>query len=184
MIIESLLGPALFLAEAAENSGGILENRPLWRVINLVVFLLVLIYILRNKIGIGRVFDNRAATIVKELEQARLEKQEAESRLAELETRLGRLDQEIAEIRAESERESARESERISQAADADAEKIRQTANREIEGAVKAARTELRAFVAEASVDMAERMISRELRPEDNARMVNKYIDELGEVNK
>jgi hypothetical protein len=31
---------------------------------------------------------------------------------------------------------------------------------------------------------MAERMISRELRPEDNARMVNKYIDELGEVNK
>jgi ATP synthase F0 subunit b len=172
------------LAEAAENSGGFFSNPGVWRVINLLVFLLILAYILRNKIGIGRVFDNRAATIVKELEQARLEKQEAESRLAQLETRLGQLDQEIAEIRAESERESARESQRISQAAESDAEKIRQTAHREIEGAVKAARTELRAFVAEASVDMAERMISREIRPEDNARMVNKYIDELGEVGK
>jgi ATP synthase F0 subunit b len=172
------------LAEAGENSGGFFSNPGVWRVINLLVFLLIFIYILRNKIGIGRVFDNRAATIVKELEQARLEKQEAESRLAELETRLGRLDQEITEIRAESERESARESQRISQAAEADAEKIRQTAHREIEGAVKAAQTELRAFVAEASVDMAERMISREIRPEDNARMVNKYIDELGEVSR
>ena len=184
MIIESLLRPALFLAETAENSGGFLSNRPLWRVINLLVFVLILIYILRNKIGLGRVFDNRAATIVKELEQARQEKQEAETRLAELESRLGRLDQEIAEIRAESERESARESERIAQTAAADAEKIRQAAHREIEGAVKAARTELRAFVAEASVEMAQQMISREIRPEDNARMVNKYIDELGEVNR
>jgi F-type H+-transporting ATPase subunit b len=184
LIIENFLRPALLLAGAAEGSGGFLSNPGLWRVINLLVFVLILIYILRNKIGIGRIFDNRAASIVKELEQARREKQEAEARLAELESRLGRLDDEIAGIRAESERESAREAERISQAAAADAEKIRQTAHREIEGAVKAARTELRAFVAETSVEMAGQMIAREIGPEDNARMVNKYMDELGEVSR
>ena len=49
---------------------------------------------------------------------------------------------------------------------------------------MKAARTELRAFVAENSVQMAENIIRREIRPEDNTRMLNKYIDELSEVSK
>ena len=66
----------------------------------------------------------------------------------------------------------------------ADAEKVRQTAQREIEGAMKAARTELRAFVAEQSVGLAETIIRREIRPDDNTRMLNKYIDELHEVSK
>ena len=87
-------------------------------------------------------------------------------------------------MRAEAERDSAREAERIKQAAAADAEKIRQTAQREIEGAMKAARTELRAFVADQSVALAEGIIRREIRPEDNTRMVNKFIEDLSEVSK
>jgi ATP synthase F0 subunit b len=184
LIIESLIQPALALAADAEGSGGFFTNPMLWRVINLLVFVLILAYILRNKIGIGKVFDDRAATITRELDEARKEKQEAQQRLAEVEARLSRLDQEVAEISSEAEREAAREAERVRLAAEADAEKIRQTAGREIEGAMKAARTELRAFVAENAVGMAESIIRREIRPEDNARMINKYIDELREVNR
>jgi ATP synthase F0 subunit b len=176
--------PALLFLAESEGQDGFLKNKPLWRVINLLIFILILIYILRSKVRIGQVFENRAASIVKELEQAKRDKQEADARLGELETRLGRLDQEVAEIRAEAERESAREAERIRQAAAIDAEKIRVTAQREIEGAMKAARTELRAFVAEQSVAMAEGIIRREIQPEDNARLLNKYVDDLREVNK
>jgi F-type H+-transporting ATPase subunit b len=168
----------------AEGSGSLLTNPDLWRVINLLVFVLILVWIFRSKVRIGDVFNRRAASIVKELEEARIEKQEAQQKLAELEARLGRLDEEVAEIRAEAERESQREAERIRQAAVTDAEKIRQGARREIEGAMKSARTELRAYVAEASVAMAENIIRREMRPEDNARMLNKYIEEIGEVSK
>jgi F-type H+-transporting ATPase subunit b len=153
-------------------------------VINLLVFVIFLIYILRSKVRIGQVFDNRAASIVNELEQAKRDKQESQQRLAELEARLGRLDQEVADIRAEAERESAHEAERIHQTAAADAEKIKQTAQREIEGAMKAAKGELRAFVADQSVALAEGMIRREIRAEDNTRMVNKFIDDLSEVSK
>jgi ATP synthase F0 subunit b len=184
LIIETLTQPALVLAAGAESSGGLLTNPMFWRVINLLVFVLILVYILRNKIGIGKVFDNRAATITRELEEARREKQEALQRINEVEARFGRLDQEIAEIGREAEQEAVRERERIRRAAEADAEKIRQTANREIEGAMKAARTQLRAFVAENAVDMAESIIRREIRPEDNSRMLNKYLDELREVNR
>ena len=58
------------------------------------------------------------------------------------------------------------------------------TAQREIEGAMKAARGELRAFVADQSVALAEGMIRREIRADDNTRMVNKFIDDLSEVSK
>jgi len=183
LILASFITPALlFLAEQAEHE--VWWRDPRWRVVNLIIFIILLIYILVKKVRVGKVFDDRAATILKELEQARRDKEEAQRRLSEVEARFGRLDQEIAEIRAESERESQREAERISRAAAADAEKIRLTAQREIEGAMKAARTELRAFAAEQSVELAESMIRRDIRPEDNQRMLNKYIDELSEVKR
>lgn len=183
MIPISSISQVLLAAPSGASASGFM-NPDLWRVINLLVFLAILIYIFRNKLRIGQVFDNRASSIVKELEQARQEKEQAQRQLAEIEARLNRLDQEVEDIRREAASEAEREQERIRQAADADAEKIRQAAAREIEGAMKAARTELRAFVAEQSVEMAEAMIKRELRPEDNSRMLTKYIDELGEVNR
>jgi F-type H+-transporting ATPase subunit b len=183
LTIDLFIRPALFLAaEQAEATGFLNPN--LWRVINLLVFVIFLFYILRSKVRIGQVFNNRAASIVKELEQAKRDKQESQQRLAELEARLARLDQEVADIRSEAERESADEAERIHQTAAADAEKIKQTAQREIEGAMKAAKGELRAFVADQSVALAEGMIRREIRTEDNTRMVNKFIDDLSEVSK
>jgi len=183
LILEMFIRPALLAAEQAEATG-LFNNPTLWRVINLLIFVIILVYILRSKVRIGQVLDNRAASIVKELEQAKRDKQEAEDRLKEIEARLSKLDSEVEQIRAEAERESARESERIRQTAAADAEKIRQTAGREIEGAMKAARNELRAFVADQSVALAEGMIRREIRPEDDSRMVNKFIDDLSEVSK
>lgn len=159
-----------------------LKNQDLWRIINFVLFAVFLIYVFRNKIGIGKVLDNRGVSIRKELDKAREEKAEAERKLAEVEARLQRLDAEVAQIRAEAESEAEREAERIRQAAAADAEKLKQMTAREIEGAMKAARAELRAFVAEQSVAMAEAMIKRDIKPEDNSRMLNKYVDELREV--
>ncbi|HEV8484543.1 MAG TPA: ATP synthase F0 subunit B [Blastocatellia bacterium] len=183
MTIQTFTFLALLLQSHAEPVS-LLSNPDLWRVINIVVFALILVYILRNKIGIGKVFDNRAASIVKELEQAKRDKEDALKQLAGVEARLGRLDQELAEIRLEAEREAAREAERIHHAAAADAEKIRQSAHREIEGAMKSARSELRAFVADQAVQMAEAIIRKEIRPEDASRMLTRYTEELGEVKR
>lgn len=183
MIFASYITPALlFLAENAEQLPW--WRQPWWRPINLLIFLIFLVYLLVKKLRVGQVFDNRAATIVKELEQARRDKEEAQRRLAEVEARFARLDEEVAGIRAEAEREAAREAERIRQSATADAEKIRLTAQREIDGAMKSARTELRAFVAEQSVALAETMIRRDIRPEDNQRLLSRYMDELSEVGR
>ena len=174
----------LALTLLSEAGTGLMRNQDLWRVINIVVFAIILVYILRNKIGIGKVFDSRAASIVKELQQAKQDKEEALKQLAEVEARLSRLDQEVADIRLEAEREASREAERIREAAEADAKKIAQTATREIEGAMKAARSELRAFVAEQAVQIAEATIRKEIRPADASSMLTRYAEELGEVKR
>lgn len=164
--------------------GSFLKNQGLWQVINFIVFVAIMIYVLRNKIGIGKVFDDRAASIRKELDKAKIEKEEAERKLAEVEARLSKLDEEVAKMRAEADLEADREATRIREAAANEADKIKQMAAREIAGAMKEARAELRSFVAENSVAMAEALIKRELKPEDNTRMLNKYVDELREVAK
>jgi len=174
----------VLLFQSHEEPVSLFRNPDLWRVINIVVFALILVYVLRNKIGIGKVFDNRAASIVKELEQAKRDKDDALKKLGEVEARLSRLDVELAEIRLEAEQEAAREAERIQQAATTDAEKIRQSAQREIEGAMKSARSELRAFVADQAVQMAEAIIRKEIRPDDSSRMLTRYTEELGEVKR
>lgn len=183
MIINSIVSLALLLQNEA-GSGGFLNNPDLWRVINLLVFVAILVYILRNKIGIGKLLDNRAASIRQQLEQATHGRQEAERRLAEVEARLKELDSEVADIKAEADRDAEREADRLREAAAADAEKVRQMAQREIEGAMKAARTELRAFVADKSVELAETIIRREITSADNSRMLSKYAEDLREVKK
>ena len=159
-------------------------DHPAWRVINLAVFLAVMIYIFRYRLRIGKVFDDRAAGIARELEEARKEKEEAERRLIEIESRLQQVDQEAADMRARAEVEARQEAERIRQSAEADSEKIKQLARREIEGAMRAARAELKSYVAELSVGMAEERIRKNMRPEDDRKILTDYVRELGEVNK
>jgi F-type H+-transporting ATPase subunit b len=160
------------------------KNQLLFQTFNFVIFVVIMIYVFRNKIGIGKIFDDRAVTIRKELDKARTEKEEAERKLAEVEARMSKLDEEVAQMRAEAELEAEREATRISEAAALEAEKIKLMTAREIEGAMKEARAELRAFVADNSVAMAEAIIRRELKPEDNSKILNKYVEELRGVAK
>ena len=166
------------------EGGSLLTNQSLWKILNFLIFVALMVYLLRNKIGIGKIFDDRAGAIRRELEKARVEKEAAERKLAEVEARLGRLDEELVQMKAEAEREAERESARIREAAALDAEKIKQMTAREIDGAMKEARTELRAFVAENAVGLAEAIIKSEIKPEDNSRMLSKYVSELREVVK
>ena len=58
--------------------------------------------------------------------------------------------------------------------------KISQQAQREIESAGKAARHELQRYAAETSVNLAEQLIRRDLKPEDDARLIARNIEGLG----
>jgi F-type H+-transporting ATPase subunit b len=152
------------------------------KLVNLLLFVGLMFYFLRRPIVTA--FQGRQEGIRHELMRAEEERVAAEARLEEVEGRLARLDAEVEAIRANAQREAAEESRRVERATEAEIRKIREQARREIESAAKAARAELRRFTAEQSVKLAEEMIRRDIRPEDDAHLAREYVEELGGVRR
>jgi ATP synthase F0 subunit b len=160
-------------------------NRPgleLWKFFNLALFIGAIIYFIRRPVSDA--LRARREGIRRELMRAREERDAANAKLEEVEARLTRLDTEVASVREQARREAEAEGERIRRAADEEAEKLREQARREIESAGKAARQELRRYAAEQSVRLAEEMIRRDIRPEDDQRLVNRQVEELGGIRR
>ena len=154
----------------------------LWRWVNLIIFVIIFVYILRRPVS--EAMRTRREGIRRDLMRAQEERNAALAKLEEVEQRLAKLDAEVAGVRAQSEREAAEERERITKATEEESRKLREQAQREIESAGKAARQELREFAAEQSVQLAEEMIRRDIKPEDDARLVGLRIEELGGVGR
>ncbi len=162
------------------SPGLALANPVLAKTVNLAIFLLILYLVLRKPTR--EFFRKRFLEIRTSLERAAKEKELAAARLAEIDARLNRLDAELAEIRAQAEREAAAERARIEQTAHEEAEKLRLLAQREIEAAKKTALVELKQFAAEKSVELAEEIIRRELTQEDDARLLRRLSEEFERV--
>ena len=152
----------------------------LWKFVNLFVFVAILVYILTRKVKLGEAFKTRREQIKQELQRAQQERDAALAKLKEVEERLARLDTEVATIREQSQREVAEERERIAKSTAQEIAKLGEQAKREIESAGKAAKHDLRVYAAETSVRMAESIIRREMRPEDDVRLISRNVEELG----
>ena len=151
-----------------------------WKFVNLAVFVGVMIFILTRKVRLGEALNARRENIKSELARAQQERDAAVVKLKEVEERLARLDAEVAEIQERSKREAAEERERIARSTDTEITKLSEQAHREIESAGKVAKQELRRYTAEQSVRLAEELIRREMRPADDARLIDNNIRELG----
>jgi len=152
----------------------------LWKFFNLFLFIGVIVFILRRPIG--EAMRARREGIRRDLMRAQEERNAALAKLEEVEARMTRLDAEVLSVGEQAKKDALLEKERIQRAADDDAARLRDQAVREIESAGKAARQELRRFTAEQSVKLAEEMIRRDIRPEDDANLVEMSIKELGGV--
>ena len=114
------------------------------------------------------IFRNRSQSIQQALEEARAASQEANRRLADIETRLRRLDVEIGQMQAAAEKEADAEEARIRQAAEEDIRKVVLAAEQEIAAAAKQARRELTIYTAGLAITLARQQI----HVDDNADQV------------
>ena len=105
-------------------------------------------------------FRNRSQAIQQALEEARAASQDANRRLADIETRLRQLDGEIGRMQVTAEREGAAEEARIQKAAEEDIRKVVLAAEQEIAAAAKQARRELAAHTAGLAVALARKQIN------------------------
>jgi len=104
-------------------------------------------------------FRERTVAIQKAMQEAQKASDEARRRLADIETRLMRLDGEIGMMRDAAEKDAASEEARIQKAAEEDARKIVESSGQEIGTAIKAARRELTAYAADLAIGLAQKQI-------------------------
>jgi F-type H+-transporting ATPase subunit b len=149
----------------------------LWKFANLAIFTGVGIYILRKPIS--QALQSRRGAIEQELITAQKERDQALARVAQADSMLSGLDDEVRKVQEQAREEVTSERQRITTSTEREIEKLKQQAQRELETADKLSRKELRQFLAEKSVQMARESIRTQMRPEDDTALIRESIGEL-----
>jgi len=165
----------LLLAEGIEwyNYPGL----ELWKFLNLAIFTAAGIYVLRKPIN--QALLARREAIQQELVTAQQEREQALARVAEADSLLSRLDDDVRTVQEQAREEVKSEMQRIAASTEREIEKLKQQAQREMETANKLARKELRQFLADKSLQVARESIRSQMRPEDDTALIQENIGEL-----
>lgn len=149
-----------------------------WRFINLTIFLLILIYLLRKPLS--NAFKSKREQIRAELIRAEEERKAAQARLIETEAKLARLEAERQNIISKAQMEAEAEKRRIAEQTEFEIKKLREQAENEVARTAKQARAELRRQSAEETVRLAEELIKQKINPQTDSRLVKASIQSIG----
>ena len=178
MMVGLTLLPALAIAS---TDGGHAEEAPssgmLWKVINFSI-LLVGLYLAWTK-SIKGMFIKKRTEIQNGLEEAKAAKEAAEKKIEEYKGKLAGLELRLKETAEEIRREGEAEKERAIAESRAAIERLKEQASFTIEQEVKKAKLEIRREVAGLAVNMARELLGKELKAEDQERLVKGSIDKL-----
>jgi len=181
-VLLGLPTPLLLLAaeEGAEHAGKVLGLPAwLWQLANLVLFFAVLIYFVARPLATA--FRNRQLRVEESLNQARERRAEAAKFEAEIHERMGRLEREVAEIRAQGVAEGENGRRALFERADQEADRVRRESQEEIERRLAAAKAELREAAAGLTASGAKEILSREITEEDRRRLLTDSVTQLRE---
>lgn len=106
-----------------------------------------------------KTFRDRNTAIQKDLVDARTATEEASARLNSVEERLSKLDEQIAALRTQAEKDSAQDEQRIRAGVEEDKRRIVAAAEQEIAAATALARRQIQQYAAELAIDQAARKL-------------------------
>ena len=176
----------LLAAEGGEEASGsdlLLPEAPelIW---GLVAFSILMFFMSKWVFPrVNTALDERSAKIQGQLQQAEATRQEAEELKSQYSEQLAEARSEADRIRDEARDDAERiRSERVA-AAENEAESIRTAAREEAEAERGRVVADLRSQVATISVDLASKIVQRELDAERHRDLVDRYINELSSLN-
>jgi F-type H+-transporting ATPase subunit b len=179
-----LLLPALVLAAGTggghADSGALLRDFA-YRSFNFALMVGLLAYFVRKPIRNG--LRSRREEIEKTLADAQAAKEAAEAKYREYSAKLEKATEEIAAISASIRREGELERDKILESAREMSAKIQQEADAKAANAVASAKVELREEAARLAVELAEDMLKKEFSPKDQKRLVDEYMQKVGELH-
>jgi F-type H+-transporting ATPase subunit b len=138
----------------------------------------VLFFLLKN---LPKTFRTNRETIQHQLVDARTATEQSRERLAAIEQRLARLDEEIAAIGKQAEKDSVEDEARIKASIEAERVRITEAVTREIAAAGSTAQRELKRFAAGLAVDRAAQRIA--VTEQDDRALMQEFAENLGHRN-
>jgi F-type H+-transporting ATPase subunit b len=126
---------------------------------------------------------NRSAGIEKSLAEAKTAHEEAAKAQEAYRAQIREAQREIAAIREQGQREAEAERQRLLQVSRDEAERLTAQARAEIEAETKRAKASLREDVAGIALAAAERLLGRTMSGDDQKRLADQYVRELGGKN-
>lgn len=178
---------ALLPVLAAEEGGE--ETISLWPapaelIWGLIFFALLLAFLWRFALPqLGTALDQRAARIQGRLEEAEQVRSEAEELRSQYQQRLSEAREESRSIVDEARQTAERRREELVAEAEEEAEQIRSQAREEAEAERGRVVQELRGQLAVLSVELASKIVQKELDEEQHRDLVDQYINELSGLN-
>jgi len=149
----------------------------LWPIVNFTILGAALYYFLRTPFT--TYLADRSAAIRSDLVQAAQLKASSTEQLAMLDQKLRALPGEIEALRARGAAEIASEEQRITAAAIADRDRLLEQARRDIDVQTRLAKRAILEHAADLSVQLATDRIRRDITPDDQERLVDRYISQV-----
>ncbi len=147
----------------------------LFTLINTLILFLGLKHFLFKPVN--AVLEQRQQAVDQSLQAAEDAKNSAESTKAEYEEKLAAAKEESAEMLRKATRQAQRRADEIVAEAKADAAAVMQHNADELEREKRRAAKELRNEVSALAVMVAEKVMDREINPDDHARLIDAFID-------
>lgn len=158
------------------------ENATLWKTANFVILIGLAVYLMRGKVGPFFAEHNRS--IAKHMAAASAKAEEAQQRLASMESKLANLDQEIAALKEHAAVEMQRDRERIQHETAAAIQRLQERAEAEIRSAAAHAQVKLRHHASALALELAEQQVKAEAAsPETQGHLLAQAVERLGRVN-
>lgn len=163
---------------AAEGS----HDESIWpqvgKIFNFVVLVGTVIYFGRKPLS--DYLTSRRAQVRSDLVAAEAMKQSAAAQIAEIDAKLQALPAELDALKARGQQEIAAEEKRIRELAETERARLLEHATRDIEQRTRVARRELVEHAASLAVGVAQTRIKAQITDADQARLVDRYLTEVG----
>ena len=155
------------------------SNELIYKVINFAILIGGLTYLLRKPLS--RFLARRTSEIQADLEEGRNALEESNTRLKQVEEKMKGMEDAIAKLRTEAEKEEKAELNRLRKAAEAEADRIMSAAKDEIEGAGRAARLDLKRYAVNQAIRLAEEHLRQNLNKKQSVALIERFLTKLEE---
>ena len=171
-------------AGAEHGEGEAHEAESLWltltRLLNFAILVGGLGYLLKTPLA--NYLERRSTQISRDLVEAEQLRASAGEQIAQIDRKLLALPDQIEALKARGADEGTAEEARIRAVADAERARLVEQTRREIDQQVRVARQELMREAADLAVGAAAERIRRQLTPEGQLRLVDRYADQVREA--